>query len=101
MMLNKHPEIKTTFLCLAENVKNPQNRSIFFHKPENIGTRRKERGFEDKNLVIVPKMFDFFIRGERRVAYDFRKITDLDIYRSIKKSGPDDQSRSQRLKLIP
>jgi hypothetical protein len=45
-------------------------------------------------------MFDFFIRGERRVVNDFRKITDLAIYRSIKKYGPDDQSRSQLLKLI-
>jgi hypothetical protein len=45
-------------------------------------------------------MFDFFIRGERRVVYDFRKITHLAIYRSIKKSGPGDQLRSQLLKLI-
>jgi hypothetical protein len=34
------------------------------------------------------------------VVYDFREITDLDIYHSIKKSGPEDQSRSQLLKLI-
>jgi hypothetical protein len=45
-------------------------------------------------------MFQLFIRGERRVVYDFRKITDLAIYRSIKKSGPYDQLQSQLLKLI-
>jgi hypothetical protein len=95
MILKKHPEIKTRFLCLAENAE-----SLFFYKLENTGTRRIETGFEDENLFIVPQKFDFFIRGERRVAYDFQKITDLDIYRSIKKSGPEDQSRSQILKLI-
>jgi hypothetical protein len=100
MILNKHPEIKTTFLCLVENIEIPHNHNICFHKPENIGTRCKEKGSEDNIFFIVPKMFDFFIRGERRVAYDFRKITDLAIYLSIKKSGPDDQSRSQLSKLI-
>jgi hypothetical protein len=34
------------------------------------------------------------------VAYDFWKITDLEIYRSIKKYGREDQSRSQLSKLI-
>jgi hypothetical protein len=34
------------------------------------------------------------------VAYDFQKITNLAIYRSIKKYGPEEQSRSQLLKLI-
>jgi hypothetical protein len=100
MILNKHPEIKTTFLCHAKNIETPQNRSIFFLKPENIGMTHKEKGFEDKTLFIVPKMFAFFIRGEKYVTYNFQKITDLAVYRSIKKSGPDDQSRSQLLKLI-
>jgi hypothetical protein len=67
MILNKHPKVPITFLCQAENIESLQNCSIFFLKPENIGTRFKERGFEDTTLFIVPKMFDFFIRGERRV----------------------------------
>jgi hypothetical protein len=100
MILNKHPKVPITFLFQVENIESPQNRSIFFLKPENIGKRRKERGFEDKTLFTVPKMFDFFIRGEIRVAFYFRKITDLAIYRYINKSDTDDQSRSQPLKLI-
>jgi hypothetical protein len=94
-----------TCFCLAEDVESPHNRSIFFHEPENIGRRRKERGLEDETIFNVLKMFDLFIRGERRMAdEDFRKITDLAIYRSIKKiktSGPYIyQSLSQLLKLI-
>jgi hypothetical protein len=63
-----------------------------------------ERGFEDETIFIVPKIFYFFLRGERRVSDDFRKISDLAIYHSIKKTkifGPFiDPSRSQLLKLI-
>jgi hypothetical protein len=95
MILKKHPKIKTRFLCLAEYVE-----SLFFYKLDKIVTRRIEIGFEDETLFIVTQRFDFFIRGERHVVYDFRNITDLAIYRSIKKYGSEDQSRYQILKNI-
>ena len=100
MSKHPHPENSTIFLCLAQNVDSEEKRHIFFDEPQCIGPRQIERGFEDGTLFYVPKMYDFFIRGERRVAYDFLKITDFAIYGSIMKSRSEEKSRSQLLEII-
>jgi hypothetical protein len=60
----------------------------------------KDRGFHDGTIFNVPRSFDFFIKGEREVNTKITKITNLALYRTLKKADSESQSRSQLVKLI-
>jgi hypothetical protein len=89
--------VRTTYLCHSHGI-GSQTRHIEFEKHEKMFG--KERGIHDGTIFKVPRSFDFSIKGTRQVNNKSMKITNLDLYRTLKKADSESQSRSQLMKLI-
>jgi hypothetical protein len=51
-----------------------------------------KNGIQDGTIFKVPKSFDLFIKGAREININFTKITNLALYRILKKSDLESQS---------
>jgi hypothetical protein len=59
----------------------------------------KRKGIPRRTIFKVPRSFDFFIKGAREVNIKFTKITNLALYRTLKKADSEFQSQSQLVKF--
>jgi hypothetical protein len=75
--------VGTAYLWHANGI-GSQSRHIAFKKHEKIID--KERGIEDGTTFNIPRSFNFFIKGAREVNINFMKITNLAVYRTLKKA---------------
>jgi hypothetical protein len=93
--------VGTTYLCHAHCI-GSQTRHIAFEKHDKMLDKGRgfhdetifevlERGFHDGTIFKVPRSFDFFIKGAREVNINFRNITNLALYRTLKKADSESQ----------
>jgi hypothetical protein len=87
----------TTYLWHAHAI-GIKTRHVAFEKHEKM--LGKERGIQYGTIFKDPRSFDFFIKGAREVNINFTKIKNLTLYRTLKKSDLESQSRSQLVKII-